>query len=215
MNTLRSTLSKNMNRIETLLAKTESHIRNDNQLSNHTTDNELKSLEKRLEPLLIYNKQHKHTLELLNSEIAEVDRSIENFQETIQEKEKQKQQKIIEVDKLKFKHDEMISEINKLRLMIKASKTDEENTLRLIETLTDELEDFKNEKTIALDKIKQMKEAIKVIASEKEKNLPKLKKYDSLLKRAYSVFQETESRMDLSIKLKKLITLGDSNKSTI
>nr|WCC90973.1 magnetosome protein Mad26-2 [Desulfobacteraceae bacterium] len=175
--------------------------------NDHHKGNDLKDLEKRLGPLNIYNKQYKHTLEILTADIKDIDRSLEHYNEKIEARNNKKQQQIVEIDKLKIKHDTLISEINNIRLMIKASQTDEDNTLHLIESLLDELEEFKHEKLIAIDKIKTMKDAIKLIASEKERNLPKLKHFDAMLKKAYTVFQETESRMDLSIKLKKLIPI--------
>ncbi|KPA12853.1 hypothetical protein MHK_006926 [Candidatus Magnetomorum sp. HK-1] len=53
-----------------------------------------------------------------------------------------------------------------------------------------------------MERINLMRNAIKSIASEKDRKLPKLKQYDVMLKKAYTIFQETESRMELSLKLK-------------
>ena len=47
-----------------------------------------------------------------------------------------------------------------------------------------------------------MEKAIEEISSEREQKLPKLKKYDEMLKEAWNVFHETESRMEVSLKLR-------------
>ena len=167
--------------------------------------NDLNELETKIQPLLKLNKKYKQEIDSLNEDIADVDRSIDFLRTAIDDNETRKAEAVNEIENIQFKHENLINEINKIQSMIKATSSDEENTLKLIETLADELDDLKNEKAIAIDRINKMKEAIHVISTEKERNLPKLKKYDTMLKKAYNIFQETESRMDLSLKLKKVL----------
>ncbi|MBF0450775.1 MAG: hypothetical protein HQK75_08750 [Candidatus Magnetomorum sp.] len=172
---------------------------------------DLKTLEQKVLPLRKQNQKYKEQMAILTEDISQMDQSIEFLKGAIEDSENKKASALNEIGSFQLKNEHLISDINKIKSMIKATVSDKENTSRLIENLTNELNDFKSEKDIAIDRIKKMKEAIKTISCEKDRKLPKLKRYDALLKSAYNTFQETENRMDLSLKLRKVFHHAESS----
>jgi chromosome segregation ATPase len=166
---------------------------------------DLISLEKQLNALYVRNRQLQDNYEQLKADDLLLDQSIEFLNGAIQDHEHRKAASVDDIAKLKDIHDRLVDEINKIQSMKKATASDKENTDYLMESLDEELDSFQSEKIMALDRIRKMKKAIENINLEKEKQLPKLKKYDAMLKRAHSLFQETKSRMDISLKLKKVL----------
>jgi len=57
-------------------------------------------------------------------------------------------------------------------------------------------------KAVLVKRIDKMGKALNEILSERERKLPKLKKYDEMLRQARNVFYDTESRMEISLKLR-------------
>jgi len=166
---------------------------------------DLISLEKQLNALNVQNQKLQDTYEQLKSDDLQMDQSIEFLNGAIQDHEHRKAASVDDIAKLTDTHDRLVDEINKIQSMKKATASDKENTDYLMDSLAEELDNFQTEKNMALDRIRKMKKAIENINLEKEKQLPKLKKYDVMLKRAHSLFQETKSRMDISLKLKKIL----------
>jgi len=182
----------------------ETNIKIDDQTAEILT-RDLISLEKQLNALHDRNEQLQETYKQLKADELQLDQSIEFLNGSIQDHEHKKAASVDDITKLRDVYDQLVDEINKIQSMKKATLSDKENTDYLIESLSEELDSFQTEKTMALDKIKKMKKAIENINIEKERQLPKLKKYDAMLKRAHSLFQETKSRMDISLKLKKVL----------
>lgn len=166
---------------------------------------DLISLEKQLNALHARNQKLQDTYNQLKDDDLQLDQSIEFLNGSIQDHEHKKAASVDDIESLRNTHDRLVDEINKIQSMKKATASDKDNTDYLIENLSEELDNFQSEKTMALDKISKMKKAIENINLEKERQLPKLKKYDAMLKRAHSLFQETKSRMDISLKLKKVL----------
>jgi len=104
---------------------------------------------------------------------------------------------------LKSRNESLLAEINRIKLKIKASKEDEENVMMLRNTVAEEYASLKNEKAILVTRINAMEDAIRESSSERERKLPQLKEYDTMLRNTYNDFQEAKSRMEVSIRLKQ------------
>ena len=161
--------------------------------------NELKDREKLLKA---ENETYKAQIKKLSAEIDDVDGSILSAKEYIESCEKRIKEYPDKIEKLKLRNDPLLAEVNNIKLKIKSSREDEESTLLLRDTLIEEHENLKNEKAVLVRRINKMEKAIEEISSEREQKLPKLKKYDEMLKEAWNVFHETESRMEVSLKLR-------------
>jgi len=162
-------------------------------------------LEKKRMSLQGLNESYNNKCEQLKAENLQLDQSIELISGSIQDNEQKKVASQDEISQLRSQNDQLIKEINKLQAMKKATAADLDNTNYLIDSLLEELETFRTEKSMALDRIQKMKKAIKDLTLDKERKLPKLKKYDAMLKKARGLFQETKSRMDISLKLSKVL----------
>ncbi|KPA12867.1 magnetosome protein Mad26-2 [Candidatus Magnetomorum sp. HK-1] len=163
---------------------------------------DLEEIAKKKVALKKQNESLRQKKELLEEEVSSMNQSINVLNESIEESENRNTEMVKQVGNLQIDNEKLISDINNIKATNKATSIDFENTQHVIETLTNELEEFENERSIAMERINLMRNAIKSIATEKDRKLPKLKQYDGMLKRAYTIFQETESRMELSLKLK-------------
>lgn len=148
------------------------------------------------------NETYKARINKLSAEIDEVDRSILSARDYIASCEKRIKEYPDKIEKLKLRNESLLAEVNNLKLKIKSSREDEENTLLLRDTLIEEHENLKNEKSVLIRRINKMEKAIEEISFEREQKLPKLKKYDEMLREAWNGFHETESRMEVSLKLR-------------
>lgn len=163
---------------------------------------DLENLTKQKDALIKQQKLLNQKKELVEEELSSMDRSINLVQASIEENESRKTELIEQVEILQADHEKLISDINHIQSLNKATSIDLENSQHVIDTLTNELEEFESERSIAMERIQMLRNAIQSIAYEKNRKLPKLKHYEGMLKRAYAVFQETENRMELSLKLK-------------
>jgi len=162
-----------------------------------------KEFEKTEKLLKAENGTYKARINKLSAEIDEVNRSILSARGYIASCEKRIKEFPDKIEKLKLRNDSLLAELNNIKLKIKSSREDEESTLLLRDTLIEEHENLKNEKAVLVRRINKMEKAIEEISAERERKLPKLKKYDEMLKEAWNVFHETESRMEVSLKLRQ------------
>ena len=158
-------------------------------------------LEDRRGLLISENETYKSRINKLKAEIDEAERIISSSKEYITSCEKRISEYPSKIDDLKSRNESLLAELNTIKLKVKTSREDEESTLLLRKTLMDEHEKLKNEKDVLIDRINKLEKALEEISSEREWKLPKLKKYDERLKEAWNVFHETESRMEVSLKL--------------
>jgi len=161
-----------------------------------------KEFEKTEELLKAENETYKAQISKASAEIDEVDRTILSAKDYIASCEKKIKEYPDKIEKLKLRNESLLAEVNNIKLKIKSSREDEESTLLLRNTLIEEHENLKNEKVVLIRRINKMGKAIEEISSEREQKLPKLKKYDEMLKEAWNVFHETESRMAVALKLR-------------
>jgi len=161
---------------------------------------ELKDINKLLEA---ENEAYKTKIKKLSQEIDEIDNSILSAKGYIESTEKRIKKYPDKIEKLKLRTESLLAELNNIMLKVKSCKEDENSTLLLRNTLMEEYEKLKNEKAVLFKRINKMERAIEKISSERELKLPKLKKYDEMLKEAWNVFHETENRMDVSLKLQQ------------
>ena len=171
-------------------------------LENKVSDERnLIELDDRGKLLISENETYKSRINKLRAEIDKADASISSAKEYITSCESRIKEHPSKINNLKSRNESLLAELNTIKLKAKTLKGDEESTLLLRKSLMDEHENLKNEKDVLIDRINKLEKAIAEISSEREWKLPKLKKYDERLKEAWNVFHETESRMEVSLKL--------------
>ena len=173
----------------------------------------LSELEAIMKLLEAENEAYNTKIKKLSQEIDEIDSSISSTKEYIESCKKRIKECPDKIERLKLRTESLLAELNNIKLKVKSCKQDEDSTVLLRNTLMEEYEKLKNEKSVYVKRINEMERAIEKISSEGEQKLPKLKKYDEMLKEAWNVFQETESRMDVSLKLKQKRTIPESEHS--
>lgn len=151
--------------------------------------------------LISENETYKSRINKLRAEIDEADTSISSAKEYITSCESRISEYPSKINNLKSRNESLFTELNTIKLKIKSLKGDEESTLLLRKSLMDEHENLKNEKHVLIDRINKLEKAIDEISSEREWKLPQLKRYDERLKDAWNLFHESESRMEVSLKL--------------
>jgi chromosome segregation ATPase len=149
------------------------------------------------------NKTYKADIERLAAKIDELDSSMVPAREHIVLFEERIAEYPNSIEVLKSRNKSLLAEINRIKLKIKVSKEDEENVMMLRNTVAEEYVSLKNEKAILVTRINAMEDAIRESSSERERKLPQLKEYDTMLRDTYNDFQEARSRMEVSIKLKQ------------
>ncbi len=149
------------------------------------------------------NKTYKADIERLAAKIDELDSSMVPAREHIVSFEERIAEYPKSIELLKSRNESLLAEINRIKLKIKVSKEDEENVKMLRNTVAEEYASLKNEKAILVTRINAMEDAIRESSSERERKLPQLKEYDTMLRDTYNDFQEAKSRMEVSIRLKQ------------
>ncbi len=138
---------------------------------------------------------------MVSADIAKVEYSILNTGKDIELYETSEEEYLDKIQKLKTENDSLIARISQIKQNIKSLKSDEESTLLLMETLLEEYQGLMNDKTDLIKRIMTLHDVIENLNCERKEKVPKLKKYDTLLKNAFYELQETENSMDLSLKL--------------
>lgn len=149
------------------------------------------------------NKTYKADIERLAAKIDELDSSMVPAREHIVSFEERIAEYPNSIELLKSRNESLLAEVNRIKLKIKVSKEDKENVIMLRSTVAEEYASLKNEKAILVTRINAMEDAIRESSSERERKLPQLKEYDTMLRDTYNDFQEARSRMEVSIKLKQ------------
>ena len=161
---------------------------------------ELKDIKRSLES---ENEKYKADIDRLVAGIEEPDSSMVSARERIASFKERIAEYPNSIELLKSRNESLPAEINRIKLKIKASKEDDENVMMLRNTVAEEYESLKNEKAILVTRINAMEEAIRESSSERERKLPQLREYDTMLRDTYNDFQEARSRMEVSIRLKQ------------
>ncbi|MBW1675564.1 MAG: hypothetical protein JRF30_03335 [Deltaproteobacteria bacterium] len=165
--------------------------------------NELRELENVKELLGAENESYKKEIEKLTAEIEEINISVLSAGELRASYEERRKEYYGNIEKLKSENESLIGDISNIKLKIKADRDDEEAVLSLRDSLIDELNNMKNEKDLIVRRLDDLKKGIREICTDEERNLPHLKEYDEMLKKAYNVFKEVENRMEVSLKLRQ------------
>ncbi|HIJ19438.1 MAG TPA: hypothetical protein HPP58_00170 [Deltaproteobacteria bacterium] len=160
-------------------------------------------LEEKKRLLTAENENYKRRIELLSAEVALMDRTLASIRENHASTAKQIREYPDRIESLKSKSDSLLAGLNDMRLRVKISREDEESTRLLRKTLSEEYENLINERAVLVKRIGKMENALDEISVQREGSLPRLKKYDELLREARNVFYDAESRMEVSMKLKQ------------
>ena len=149
------------------------------------------------------NRTYANRISDLSAEIERIDNSLASVNKNIETTGKEIREYQGRIESLKSKSESLIAELNNIKLKVMSSREDEESTRLLRKTLTEEYENLKNERTVLVKRISKMENALDEISEQRERQLPKLKKYDGMLREARNVFYDAESRMEISMKLKQ------------
>jgi len=147
------------------------------------------------------NELKKEKIDEISAKVENTDNSILRADKDIELYEKRAKKYPDRIEKLKIENDSLLAQVNKSKQRIKSVRSDEESTLLLIDTLMEEYENLKNDKTDLAKRIKTLQKVIEDLNFERKQKLPKLKKYDAMLKNAWYELQNTENSMDISLKL--------------
>ncbi len=162
--------------------------------------NELKKIKTRLKSRNEANKEKLNALndelKFMNNAITKANKDIDSCEQRIKTYPQSNKIKILEA-----KNETLTTEINIIRQNIKNLKSDEESTLLLIDTMHDDYDELKNDKLELSKRVKALQLVLEELNIEKQQNLPQLKEYDSMLKKAWHEMHETENSMDISLKL--------------
>lgn len=172
-----------------------------NQDTHEGASTDEKGPEDRKKLLISENETYKARINKLLTEIDKAESSISSAKEYLTSCERKIKEYPVKIEKLTSRNESLLTELNTIKLKVKSSGEDEDNTLLLRKALMDEHENLKNEKDVLTNRINKLEKAIEETISERKRKLPKLKKYDEMLKEALNVFHETESRVEVSLKL--------------
>ena len=149
------------------------------------------------------NRTYATRISELSTKIERIDNSLESVGKNMETTGKKIREYQSRIESLKSKSELRVAELNNIKLKVMSSREDEESTQLLQKTLTEEYENLKNERTVLVKRIQKMETALDEISDQRERQLPKLKKYDGMLRKARNVFYDAESRMEVSMKLKQ------------
>jgi len=162
--------------------------------------NELEEKRRRLKK---ENEAYENQARELSSEIERIESSMAATREDMEATEKRIGEYPDKIERLKSKSEILVAKLSNIKLRVMRSKEDEESTRLLRKTLTEEYESLMSEKAVLMERNNEMEEALDEISIERDKNLPRLKEYDGILRKARKVFYDIESRMGVSLKLKQ------------
>ncbi len=160
-------------------------------------------MEKRKSLAAEENRTYVNRISELSEEIERVNNSLVSLNEEMGAIGKKISAYPGKLEDLKSKSEILVAKLNRIKLKVMSSREDEESTRLLRKTLTEEYENLKNERTVLVKRIHKMENALDEISDQRERQLPKLKKYDGMLREARNVFYDAESRMEISLKLKQ------------
>ena len=149
------------------------------------------------------NRAYVNRISELSAEIERVNSSLVSVNEDMETIGKRIREYPSRIEGLKSKSEILVAKLNSIKLKVMSTREDEESTRLLRKTLTEEYENLKNERTVLVKRINKMETALDEISDQRERQLPKLKKYDGMLREARNVFYDAESRMEVSLKLKQ------------
>ena len=169
----------------------------------HQWNRDRNELEEKRRRLKSENEAYVNRTRELSSEIERIENSLVTTREDMEATEKKISEYPNRIERLKSESEILVAKLNSIKLQITGSREDEESTRLLRKTLTEEYENLENERAVLVKRNNEMEDALDEISIQKDKNLPKLKKYDGILRKARKVFYDAESRMEVSLKLKQ------------
>ncbi len=164
---------------------------------------ELRELENMKTFLEVENGKLKSQIEFLTGELEGINIAISSTEAYLVSFEKRVKRSSENIEYLESKKDLLTAEMNNLHLQIKAAREDEESSSDLKDSLKDELNDIKGEKTVAIKRLNDIRTGLQRISSARDVKLPHLKGYYSVLKQTYTAFKETQNRMEVSLVLRQ------------
>ncbi|MBF0467388.1 MAG: hypothetical protein HQK61_00645 [Desulfamplus sp.] len=141
--------------------------------------------------------------EILSGELEGIDIALSSANTHILSFEKRKKECRKNIELLQNKKEEMIKELDKLHLKMRALKAEEKSSAAIDKNLRSELNAINSEKSRVVKRLDIVKAGIRAIAKDQTERLPNLEGCDSILKQVYNVLRETQDRMEVSVLMKK------------
>ncbi|MBF0317209.1 MAG: hypothetical protein HQL04_03460 [Nitrospirae bacterium] len=105
------------------------------------------------------------------------------------------------IESLSSRREDLIGDVNRLKVNIKTIMTDMDNCMTLKTHLIDEVEAIRNERDTVVKKLRDIENGVQQISQKNESVIPHLQGYHKVLRQLYTVCKETENKMDVAIKL--------------
>jgi chromosome segregation ATPase len=148
------------------------------------------------------NEKYKGEVSTLAQELEGINVTIAATQGSIESYEGQIEKYVQNIGPLEVRKESSIADINQVKLKIHAAREDEEYSLILKDTLTDELDQIKSEKAIIIDRLGDIERGIDQISHDRQSKLPHLKEYDVVLRQICNILKGTQNRIEVSLTLK-------------
>ncbi|KJU84833.1 magnetosome protein Mad26 [Candidatus Magnetobacterium bavaricum] len=105
------------------------------------------------------------------------------------------------IESLSSRREDLITDVNRLRVNIKTIMVDMDNCMMLKTHLVDEVEAIRSERDTVVKKLRDIENGVQQLSQKNESVLPHLQGYHKVLRHLYTVCKETENKMDVAIKL--------------
>lgn len=149
------------------------------------------------------NKKYRDQIKVLTEELAGVDIAIAATEAYSAAYEERRRKFNENMEKLQARKEALTAEVSQLYGKIKAAREDEQSTAILIENMSQELEEIRNEKAIISKRLESVRAGIERISRDKETKLPYLQEYDGICRQIRTVLKDAQNRMEVSLKLRQ------------
>jgi chromosome segregation ATPase len=148
------------------------------------------------------NEKYREQIKALTGELEVVNIAIDESEEFLAQNKNKIEILLEEIESHRVVRNRLTEDVNQLRLELKAAISDRDSSSLALETMSQELDNIKDEKEILINRLKSVGEGIKKICQAREYSVPELKDHDQIFRKVYRVFKEAGDRMDVSIQLR-------------
>lgn len=164
---------------------------------------ELRELRRTRSLLRAENERLKHTLDLLPDELKGLDLTAKATQENIDFYDRRRGKSVQNVAQLVAKREALEQEVTHMHLKIKAADIEARASVRVNETLDDDLAEIMRQKKNVSRRLKDIQLGLGEISDNRQRRLPHLRWYDTALKQIRSTFVETQNKMEVALLMKR------------
>lgn len=150
------------------------------------------------------NEKYREQIKTLAGSLGAVSIAIDDSEKSLVKHNHNIEKLLEEIEQHCVVRNRLMEDVNQLRLELKAAISDRDSSSLALETMSQELENIKDEKEILLNRLKSVGEGIKKIYQAREYSVPELRDHDQIFRKVYRVFKEAGDRMDVSIQLRNI-----------